>query len=290
LVFFFPAVALKVSIDGTDGVARDVDISVILTTYQRPENLRRSLLSLAVQRGVEGRFELVVTDDGSTDNTADIVSDFASSVSFPVQFVTQEHDGFRAARVRNNGVRASSGRYIVFVDGDCVVPPYHVERHIRARRQGVARSGDAYRLDEATSARIDQQSIISGEFLQWVPRKERWRLSQRRLKDELYYAVRHPFTPRLVGCNVGLWRADIERINGFDESFVGWGCEDDDLGQRLRQAGVRVATILGYTTPLHLWHRMDPSQPTTWGKGLNVALVRRTDRPTRCEVGLAAPG
>lgn len=266
-----------------------MDISVILTTYQRPENLRRSLVSLAMQRGVEGRFELVVTDDGSTDQTADIVGDFARGAPFPVQFVTQPHEGFRAARVRNNGVRASTGRYLVFLDGDCVAPPNHLERHLRARRPGVARSGDAYRLDKATSDRIDEAAIESGEFERWVPGNERRRLALRRVKDQFYTAIRHPYTPRLIGCNVGLWRSDLERINGFDEAFVGWGCEDDDLGQRLRQAGVRIATMLGYTTPLHLWHATDPSQPATWSQGQNAELVRRAGRPTRCESGLVGP-
>ena len=82
-------------------------VSVILSTFQRPEHLRRSLLSLAVQRGVDGQFEVVVTDDGSTDHTADVVDHFAKSVEFTVRFVTQEHRGFHAARCRNHGVQAS---------------------------------------------------------------------------------------------------------------------------------------------------------------------------------------
>jgi len=266
-----------------------MDISVILTTYQRPEHLRRSLLSLAMQRGVEGRFELVVSDDGSIDNTAEIVNDFARSVAFSVKFVTQEHDGFRAARARNNGVRASTGRYLVFIDADCVVPPYHLEQHIRARRPGMARSGDSYRLDKATSDRIDHQSIISGTFLRFVPRRERRRLTLRWLKDQFYGALGHRMSPRLLSGNLAVWRSDLECVNGFDESFVGWGCEDDDLGRRLRQAGVRIASILNYARALHLWHVAAPSQPETWSKGPNAARFQRSDRPTRCEFGLLTP-
>ncbi len=270
-------------------MASNVDISVIVTTYQRSEHLRRSLLSLSVQRGVQGSIELVVTDDGSTDNTADVVERFAHSAPFPVQFVAQEHDGFRAARVRNNGVRASSGRYLVFVDADCVVPPYHLRQHERARRPGWAWSGDSYRLDEATSRCVDDEAITSGTFERLIPANQRRRLRRRWWRDRFYMAIHHPFTPRMIGCNVGLWRDDLERVNGFDEAYVGWGCEDDDLGLRLRRAGVRIGSILGYTTSCHLWHPTDPSQPTTWSEGQNADLLLTRDRPTRCEVGLLQP-
>ena len=267
-------------------MARNVDISVIVTTYERPEHLHRSLLSLSLQRGMRYPMELVVADDGSTDRTAEVADRFARSAPFPVKFVTQEHDGFRAARVRNNGVRAAAGRYLVFVDGDCVVPPDYLKQHLRARRPGWAWSGDSYRLDEATSHRVDDEAIMSGSFVRLVPRDQRRRLWRRWLKDRFYVAIRHPLTPRLIGCNVGLWRDDLDRVNGFDEAYVGWGCEDDDLGQRLRRAGVRIGSILGYTTSCHLWHPIDPSQPTTWGEGANTDLLLSEVRPVRCKFGL----
>ncbi|MBI3838458.1 MAG: glycosyltransferase, partial [Planctomycetia bacterium] len=58
----------------------DPEIALLLSTYQRPAHLRRALESIALQSGVAGRFELIVTDDGSTDNTPQIVAEFASSV------------------------------------------------------------------------------------------------------------------------------------------------------------------------------------------------------------------
>jgi GT2 family glycosyltransferase len=85
-----------------------------------------------------------------------------------------------------------------------------------------------------------------------------------------------------------VWRSDFERINGFDERFVGWGCEDDDLGERLRRSGVKIASILGFTHVIHMWHPTDPSRPARWGEGANVEYLLRHDKPIRCALGLSS--
>lgn len=239
-----------------------------------------------MQRRVAGQFEVVVTDDGSTDCTAEVVRQFARWVRFPVMFTTHEHGGFRLARCRNEGARATSAPYLLFSDGDCLFPADHLQKHLLARRRGVVRSGDCLRLDEATSRRVDVAAVVSRAYQAWVSPAERRRLLQRWIKDQFYSAVRHTTKPRLVGCNVGIWRTDLEAVNGFDERFVGWGCEDDDLAERLRRTGVRIASILGYTRALHLWHPSDPSQPANWQEGENVDILACRDRPTRCVRGL----
>jgi GT2 family glycosyltransferase len=259
---------------------------VIVSTYQRPEHLRRSLLSLALQRNVGVPYEIVVTDDGSTDNTPDFVHQFGRTVEFPVRFVSQEHRGFHAARCRNHGAQAARAPYLIFFDGDCIFPPDHLEQHLRARRPGMARTGDSYRLDPAASERVDAAAIRSAAFVRWVSRAERWRMRRRWFRELIYSAIRHK--PKVMAGNLALWRSDFERINGFDEQFMGWGCEDDDLGHRLRQAGVRIAPIFGYTQGYHLWHLAHPSRPKKWRDGANVEYLFRSDKPTRCVQGLSS--
>ncbi|MCI0335816.1 MAG: glycosyltransferase [Planctomycetes bacterium] len=263
-------------------------IAVILSTYQRPDHLYRSLLSLGLQLGVEGEYEVVVTDDGSTDHTEDVVRRFAESANFPVGFTTHEHRGFHLARSRNEGALVSSAPYLLFSDGDCLFPPNHLFQHLKMRRPSFARSGDCLHLDAQSTLRIDESVVTSGAYLGWVPRSERQRLHRRWIKDRLYQVVGHQKKPKLTGSNIAVWRDDLERINGFDERFVGWGCEDDDLADRLRAAGVRIASILGSTHVFHMWHPSDPSQPKKWSDGSNVDYLLRQEKPTRCEIGLAA--
>jgi GT2 family glycosyltransferase len=263
-----------------------LQLSVILTTFQRPQHLERSLASLALQRGVEGRFEVIVADDGSEDNTDQVVRKYMRLVDFPLKLITHPHRGFRVALCRNDGVRASTAPYLLFSDSDCLFPPNHLQKHLFARRTNVVRAGNCLRLDRESTDRIDSAAIATGAYRHWVTREERQRLFQKWLKEQYYQLVRHSGKPKLTGCNIGISRRDLEGVNGFDETFVGWGCEDDDLAFRLRKAGKRIASALGYTHAYHMWHPTDPTHPEKWNDGANVARLSQTERPIRCAAGL----
>ena len=262
------------------------EIALLISSYQRPAHLRRALLSIALQQGLACPIEVVVTDDGSTDETPDVVRQFAHSVNFPVQFTTHPHGAFQLARCRNEGVAASTAPYILFLDGDCILPPDHVAIHLARRRPGIVMAGDCARLDEQTSARVSETAIRSGEFTQWASPEE-----IKRLKKLIRRAARHRFhwrprKPDLTGNNVGIWRTDYERVNGYDENFVGWGAEDDDLGRRLRRAGVRVRSILRWTHTYHLWHTTEKSKPAVPHLGPNANYMRREGKLIRCRNGM----
>ncbi len=267
-----------------------LEIALVVSTYLKPRHLQLSLLSIALQQGVAGQIELVVTDDGSTDETAAIVREFSRAVDFPVGFTTHPRETFQLARCRNEGVAASAAPYIVFVDGDCVLPPDFVLEHLRRRRPGVAMSGDCYRLNAETSARMDAAAIESGMYDRWVSIDERRRLARQSRKAWLYALICHRSKPKLLGGNTGVWRSDLERVNGYDEAFEGWGCEDDDFGMRLRGSGVRIESIVRWTRAYHVWHLPDSTAPARWREGRNVARLLDHDRPTYAACGLRKAG
>jgi glycosyltransferase involved in cell wall biosynthesis len=264
----------------------ELELSVILTTYQRPAHLERSLVSLALQRGMAGRFEVIVADDGSQDRTAEVVARFQTKANFPLKLITHPHQGFRVARCRNDGVRASTAPYLLFSDSDCLFPPDHLAKHLLARRPRVVRAGNCLRLDRESTDRVDVAAIMSEAYRRWVSREERRRLFSKWIKEQFYQLRRHSTKPKVTGCNIGISRRDLESVNGFDEAFVGWGCEDDDLAFRLRKAGVRVASALGYTHAYHMWHPTDPTAPEKWTDGPNVARLQCLERPIKCRAGL----
>lgn len=267
-----------------------MDISVIVSTYQRPEHLRRCLASLEAQEGVAGRFEVVVTDDGSRDETLRLIATTARRVDFPLSFTTHDHAGFRLARCRNEGVAASTAPYLLFTDGDCILPCDHLRHHLAMRSRGRVVGGDCIRLDAETSFRIDVDAIHGGDVARFVPRAEAWRIRLKGLRAKAYEWTRMPMRPRLSGNNIALWRDDFERVNGFDEGFVGWGLEDRDLQCRLERLGLRVRSILLATAPIHLWHPTPPSFARNSVGTPNLAYFRAIrERPTFCVDGMVKP-
>lgn len=267
-----------------------VEIAVVISTFERPDHLERCLASLEAQRGVDGRFEVVVTDDGSRDRTLRLIASISRRVSFPLAFTTHEHDGFRLSRCRNEGVAASTAPYILFTDGDCIFPPDHLRAHLDARKQGRVVAGDCLRLDRSASERVGVADLRAGRFPERLPFAERRRLVGKGLRAKVYEAFRVALRPRLSGNNIGIWRADYERVNGFDERFIGWGLEDRDLQVRLERAGLRMWSILLRTTPVHLWHPPAPTFARNNVGTANLHYVRELSaRPTFCSDGLVKP-
>lgn len=264
-----------------------IDVALIVVTYQRPRHLRLVLESIAAQRDVAGRIELCVTDDGSLDETPQVVDQFCRSVDFPAQFVTHPHVTFQAARCRNEGAKGTSAPYLLFLDGDCILPPDHVALHLLHRHRGVAMIGDAARVNRIVSEEVTIDSIRRGEFDGMLSPDERRRLRKTAFKFQLYNFLRHPAKPyKLRSGNFAIFREDFERVNGFDENFEGWGGEDDDLGRRLRRAGIRLQSIVRHTHSFHLWHERDVTAPARVKTAANTQYLWRRDAPARCLNGL----
>jgi len=263
-----------------------VDVSILVTTYRRPRHLALALASIARQRPAATAIEVVVSDDGSDDETPDVVSRFAATSGIPTRFVSRPHDGFRLARARNAAARLAGGDYLLFLDGDCMIPPHHVAAHVSRRRRGTALLGYCARLTEAASQPLVPEALAGVDLESLVTPSEA-RLLRRRHRKACWRAIlRHPTKPRLAGGDFGVWRDDFLAVNGFDERFVGWGQEDDDLGLRLRASGIRLESILDRTRSLHVWHPSDPTTTRRWRDGVNVPRLAREGRLTACRAGL----
>jgi GT2 family glycosyltransferase len=270
----------------TPRTTADIDVSVLVNTFRKPRHLALVLESIALQQPAGQAIEIVVTDDGSDDGTAELVARLAATLSVPVRFTSQPHAGFRLARIRNNAARLARGRYLLFIDGDCMLPPGHVAAHVARRRVGTALIGFCARLSRQVSELLVPENLALADLGAIVPEAERRALARRHRKAWWHGALRHPSKPRLAGGDFGAWAADFARVNGFDERFVGWGQEDDDLGLRLRAAGVRLESILDRTCSLHVWHPADPTATGRWRDGPNVAYFGRRGRLTACRRGL----
>lgn len=235
-------------------------IAVIVTTYNRPDALAAVLEGFLAQ--TDANFEVLVADDGSTGDTAQVVKDFQRRASFPVVHVWQEDDGFRAAAIRNRALAASGADYIIFTDGDCIPPADFVARHRALSEPGCFLSGNRLLLSEAFTRRLLREKIPvhSWGASDWLLARVRGDVNRLlpllRLPDVAWMRKRAP--NRWQGaktCNLSAFRQDLLRVNGLDESYTGWGQEDSDLVVRLIRAGL-VNKSARFSAPvLHLWHK-----------------------------------
>lgn len=233
-------------------------VSVIVATYNWPEALALVLDSLALQ--TDKRFEVIVADDGSGAATAEMISLVAAEYPVHLRHVWQEDHGFRAASVRNLAVAASVGDYLLFLDGDCAVAADFVLNHICLAEKGFFVAGNRILLGESFTKEVFTESI---QFYKWSFRQflvARCRGAVNRVFPLIKmpdWRCRKISPKRWQGaktCNLGIWRDDFYLVNGFDESFVGWGHEDAELVIRLIHAGISRKDGRFATAVMHLWH------------------------------------
>jgi glycosyltransferase involved in cell wall biosynthesis len=205
-------------------------VSVIVSTYNRQDALAAVLCGLAAQ--MARNFEIVVADDGSEPDAS------ALSRHYGAKHVWHPHDGFRAAAIRNRAVEASSGDYLIFLDGDCVPRPSFIAHHRALAECGWFVAGNRVLLSESATARL----LASGHYLPASLFLSRLRSDINRLAPLLTLPIPRKLSSKkwqgAKACNLGIWRADFDRVGGFDEAYQGWGYEDSDLVVRLIRSGV----------------------------------------------------
>jgi glycosyltransferase involved in cell wall biosynthesis len=256
---------------------------VVVTTYERPNLLRLALRAWRRQSTTD--FVLSIADDGSGPETRAVVQEFAATAPFRVVHAWHPHDGYRRAAIVNEAVRRGGDAPLVLVsDGDCLPPARFVERHVAAHRPRSFAVGGAVWLDDVTSASLRPEDVDAGKFEACVTPADRRDLRRRAWKSRIGVWLRRRRRPKVLGLNIGFDRALFEEVNGFDEAFVGYGLEDTDLRDRMMRTRPRprVVVLYGRNDVWHLWHAPTASA----GQKTNLAYYR-TERPVRCERGLA---
>lgn len=265
-------------------------ISVIVTTYNREDALDAVLSALSRQS--DRGFEVVIADDGSRPMTAAVVEHWRTRLGVQLSHVWQLNCGFRAAEIRNRAILACRGDYCIFLDGDCIVPPDFVATHRKLAEPGWFVTGNRVLLSAALTEAVLREHLQPETWgaSAWIGQRLRGGVNR------LAALLRLPLGPlrklqarRWRGarsCNLAVWRSDLERVDGFDASFTGWGREDSDLLIRLLRCGLRRKDGRFATGVIHLWHaQLDRAQLAANDARLDAVL--QSDR-RRAQRGLSA--
>ena len=240
-------------------------LSVIVTTYNSPDWLEKVLWGFEAQ--THRAFELLVADDGSDDRTRERIEAIRPRLGYPLQHVWHPKQGFRKCTILNAAIARAAHPYCVFTDGDCIPRRDLLAVHVAEARPGRFLSGGYLKLPMATSEAITPDDIRAGhatdpawlrahgtpwsrrlQRLAWGPRVAGW-------LDRLT-----PTGATFNGHNSSAWRADLVRVNGFDERLE-WGGLDRELGERLTNAGVRGRQIRHRALVVHLDHGRGYKRP-----------------------------
>ena len=233
-------------------------VSRVITTYNRSDSL--SIVLKALEKQTDTAFEVVIADDGSSNQHCDVIKDAANRCSYAVAHVWHPDTGFTVSRARNLGISVARQEYIILLDGDCVPDKDFVAQHKRMRQSGCLVTGSRLLLTEAFTDKVigESEDIVGKSTGYWL---NSWRRGQ---VNKLTHLCRLPngsyrIQPKfkwqgIRSCNMGLWRKDLEVVNGFDATFEGWGHEDADFVFRLQDSGVGRISGAWATEVLHLDH------------------------------------
>jgi glycosyltransferase involved in cell wall biosynthesis len=261
-----------------------VRLALVVSTYERPDTLAAVLDSVSRQRVAPD--EIVIADDGSGPATCELITRFAKRSAVPVRAVSQAHEGFRLTRLRNLAIAAATADYLVFIDGDMLLHEAFVADHRRQARPRHYTQGVRVLADAALTARLiaDPRTPLSFTTPGLGFLRRSYLLRSRRLASVLRRAANRVIA--IKGCNQGFWRADLLRVNGFNEAIEGWGPEDKELCARLDHAGAERQSLLFGGVAVHLHH--PPASRAALPHNLALLEETRRTRRTWCDRGLDA--
>lgn len=195
-------------------------ISVVMPTYNRADAIGLTLQHLAQQTLPPDQFEVIVVDDGSHDNTDEIVT--LQSWPFNLTFLQQSNKG--AAAARNLGVSCAQADLIVFLDSDVIADSDLLELHLKSQAD-------------------HENRILIGRMKPWRRISRPW---YENAVDPESTGRDYGDEPREVPffyaytCNMSIKRSIFQCLEGFDESFPAAGFEDTDIAYRSHKLGYKI--------------------------------------------------
>jgi len=266
-------------------------IGVVVTTYNSPDWLEKVFWGYANQS--DSQFELIIADDGSTDETKRLIERYREELPFPVHHVWHEDQGFRKTTILNTAIRETSSEYLIFTDGDCIPAPDFVAVHRQRAEKGRFLSGGYYKLTAPVSDAITKADVDSGSAFRFAWLSERGQplnfKSSKLLPSSSIRWVIERLTPTKRswnGMNSSAFRADILAVNGFDERMR-YGSLDREFGERLVNKGLRGKQIRYSAICLHLEHERSYDKPESWELNRKIRAEVKENRSTWTKYGLS---
>ncbi|MGX5688858.1 glycosyltransferase family 2 protein [Arcticibacter tournemirensis] len=236
----------------TIDMKRGIKTSLIISTYNWPEALNLCLLSVTRQSVLPD--EVIIADDGSTFETAELIEKIRLTFPVPLIHVWQEDEGFQLAKIRNKAIAHARYEYIIQIDGDLVLHKHFIKDHIELSKPGTFITGSRVLMNKSLSEKLLSTQVTNASVFSSGVKNHFNILRIKFLRD--YFADRYKQKDMLYlrGCNMAFWRDDIIKVNGYNEEFKGWGKEDNEIAVRLINSGIKKRAIKFGGIVFHIYH------------------------------------
>ncbi len=253
---------------------------LVISTYDQPEHLKKVLDAVARQTLFPD--EVVIADDGSREETRQLINQWAKGFPNHCIHLWQENRGFRKANILNKAIAGAKSHYLVFLDGDTVPHPEFVRDHNQLAEKNTFVQGHRCLINERGvdafgRGRFSQDrlaALLNGQLC-GLKNAFRWPRPLKCIRTDLK-GVR--------GCNIGIWRKDLIAVNGYNEAFTGWGREDSELVIRLFNLGILRLDVRGWALCFHLWH--PPASRANVPRNDSLVSKAQSEKLVQCALGL----
>ena len=266
------------------------DTSIIISTYNSPDWLAKVLYGYNNQ--TYQAFEIVIADDGSNQETIDLIETLKKEVFYPIVHVWHEDNGFQKSEILNKAIIKCSTPYIIMSDGDCIPRKDFVEVHVKHREEGFFLSGGYFMLPMDISKTITKEDIYKEHCfnLKWLKQNglkasfKNNKLTASGLKSVVLNNIT-PTNASWNGHNASGWKKDIVAINGFDERMQ-YGGQDRELGERLMNLGIKSKQIRYSAICIHLDHKRGYKNEASIAKNRAIRDATLSEKKTYTDFGI----
>ena len=265
-------------------------VSVIVSVYKDVNSL--SLIMDALQNQTYKNFEVVVVEDGNAQEMTEYIKTVENLL---VKHTTQEDSGVRKARSQNNGILASTGEYLIFIDGDCIPHTHFIKGHVTLAEDKTVLSGRRMNIPINLAKKIRDRAVYVSDIENHLWKYSTLMFNKNvRFRQGIYIDPKGWFyrlvskrdaSASILGCNFSCFKKDMVNINGFDEGYGETAIPDDmDWEWRFKAYGLKLKSCKNVANIYHLDHTAHDRGDATFY--LNIMNERKKNKQYICEAGL----
>lgn len=258
--------------------ANPIKVTLIVSTYNWPEALELCIVSCFNQSLIPD--EIIIADDGSKNDTKELVESLKLKLKTPLIHVWHEDKGFRLGAIRNKAIAKAKYDYIIQIDGDLILHKDFVKDHLSIAKQNQFVSGNRALIKKEKSIELLNSSSKNNHFLSFgffdFDRK------YYSIKSKLLFYLNGLFKTGnnsykyVLGANMAFWKKDLLAVNGYNEDIDGWGKEDNEIAVRLINLGLELLIVKNICITYHIHHKeSDKSKADKNEKLLQTAIEEK---------------